>query len=169
VSPTQVSAIVPAATTPGNAQVTVLNGATRSNTVTVRVAPTAPGVFAVPPRGFGPGAILKADFSLVTPRNPARRGETVLIFLTGLGAVSPSVADGTPAPANPLSRVTAPVNVYIGRRRANVTFQGLSPNLVALYQLNVEIPANAPGGPAVPLAIETADAFHDQVDIAIAP
>jgi len=35
--------------------------------------------------------------------------------------------------------------------------------------LNVEIPQGAPGGASVPLAIETLEAFHDQVDIAIAP
>jgi uncharacterized protein (TIGR03437 family) len=169
VAPGQISALVPQRTALGPARVVVVNGANRSNEVEVRVAATAPGVFTVPPVGIGPGAVLKTDFSLVTARNPARRGETVLIYAAGLGAVTPAVADGTAAGANPLSTVNAPVNVYIGGARAEVSFKGLAPGFAGLYQLNVRIPMNAPGGPGVPVGIETPEAFHDQADIAIAP
>ena len=68
-----------------------------------------------------------------------------------------------------LSRTTGTVNVYVGGRRATVSFAGAAPGLAGLYQLNVIIPADAPLGNSVPFAIETANAFHDMVDIAIAP
>ena len=168
VSPALVIGMVPQATAPGTATLVVNNNGTRSNTVEVTVARTAPGIFTVPPAGVGPGAVLKTNFTLVSPANPARRGETVLVYLTGLGAVSPAVPDGAAASSNPLSLVTGTVNVYIGGVPAQVTFKGLAPGLAGLYQLNVVIPAGAPGG-SVPLAIETAEAFHDQVDIAIVP
>jgi len=170
VSATQISFLVPQATeTTGQAVIVVVNNAARSNEIQVPVARTSPGIFSVPPAGFGPGAITKANFSLVSSENPARRGETVLIFLTGLGAVSPAVPDGAAGGANPLNLVTAAVNVYIGGEAAQVTFKGLAPGLAGLYQLNVVIPANAPGGAGIPVGIETQDAFHDQVDIAIQP
>jgi len=48
-----------------------------------------------------------------------------------------------------------------------VIFKGLAPGLAGLYQINFTVPTNATTGSAVPLAIETPDAFHDMVDIAI--
>ncbi len=167
VSPAQLSALVPFATQPGTATISVTNNGTRSNSVSVPVSRTSPGIFTVPPAGIGPGAILHADYSLVGAAKPAQRGETVLIFLTGLGTSTPPVKDGDAAPVSPLSTVDTPVNVYIGGLAANVTFKGPAPLLAGLYQLNVSIPADAPVGNSVALAVETPDAFHDQVDIAI--
>ena len=112
--------------------------------------------------------MLHADYSLVSSASPARHGEIVQVFLTGLGAVSPAVAAGTAAPTNPLSLVTGPVAVFINGLPAKIFYQGLTPTLTALYQLNVMIPAAASAG-SVALAIETADGFTDQANIAIAP
>ena len=64
--------------------------------------------------------------------------------------------------------MTADVKVYIGGRLATVIFKGLAPGLAGLYQINFTVPTNATTGSAVPLAIETPDAFHDMVDIAVA-
>jgi uncharacterized protein (TIGR03437 family) len=169
VGPDRVSLLVPQATAPGTASAVAIVGANRSNTIQLPVARTAPGVFSAAANGVGGGAILKTNFSLVTPQNPVRRGDTVMIFLTGLGEVSPGVADGVAAPSSPLSAVTANVNVYIGGVRASVSFKGLSPGLVALYQVNAVIPALAPTGANIPVGIETPEGFTDQVDIAIAP
>jgi uncharacterized protein (TIGR03437 family) len=169
VGPDRVSLLVPQATTAGTANVVAVAGGNRSNTIQLPVAQTAPGVFSASSNGVGGGAILKTNFSLVTAQNPVRRGDTIMIFLTGLGAVSPAVADGVLAPGSPLSTVTANVNVYIGGVRATVSFKGLSPGLVALYQVNAVIPALAPTGPSVPVGIETPEGFTDQVDVAIVP
>ena len=89
--------------------------------------------------------------------------------MTGLGAVNPTVADGVAAPASPLRLVTSNLTVYIGGQQASLLFKGLAPFFAGLYQLNVTIPTLAPIGSSVPLAIDTGDAFYDQVDIAIAP
>ncbi|HUS06566.1 MAG TPA: hypothetical protein VMZ52_09735 [Bryobacteraceae bacterium] len=167
VSPGQINALVPFGTTESTASIVVNNNGSRSNSVTVPVARTSPGIFSVPSAGFGPGAILHADFSLVSASQPARPGETVLVFLTGLGAVSPAVQDGTAGPsAPPFSITTAPLNVYIDGLPAAVSFNGLAPGLAG-YQMNVTVPLNAGSGSNIPIAIATPNAFHDQVDIAI--
>jgi len=145
----------------------VNNNGTKSNTVIVPVAKTSPGIFTVPSAGIGPGAVLHADFSLVSAAKPARVGETILIFLTGLGAVTPSVSDG--APPNILTDTTAAINVYFGGISARPVYKGLSPQFPGLYQVNVVVPAGTPTGTNTSLAIETPDAFHDQVDVAINP
>ncbi len=169
VSANQISALVPFATSGTSAEIVIRQGNQESNRVTVPVSRTSPGIYAVSQNGVGAGAILKADFTPVLPSSPTRRGDTVLIYLTGLGALNPALADGAAAPGATLSRVTDTVNVYIGGQRATVSFAGAAPGFAGLYQLNVVIPANAPIGSAVPLAIETASAFHDMVDIAIQP
>ncbi len=155
--------------TGSTATIVVNNNGVRSNAVVLPLAKTSPGVFTVPPAGIGPGAILHSNFSLVSATAPAKRGEAVQIFLTGLGAVTPAVADGASAPSSTLSVLQSPANVYIGGRKADVFFQGLAPGLAGLYQLNVFVPKDAPTGAGIALAVETVDGFHDQVDIAVAP
>jgi len=163
----QISALVPFAATGATATIVVVNNGQRSNTVEIPLARSAPGIFTIPPAGTGPGALLHADYSLVSAAAPAKRNETLLLFLTGLGPVTPVIRDGAAAPSSPLSTVTADVKVYIGGRPANVVFKGLAPGLAGLYQINFTVPANAPLGQSVALAVETPDAFHDMVDIAI--
>lgn len=169
VSANQISALVPFATSGISADVVVRAGNQESNRVTVGVSRTAPGVYSLSQNGIGPAAMLKADFSIVSPTNPGRPGETILIYLTGLGAVDPPVGDGAAAPTNTLSRITSNVNVYIGGQRATVSFAGAAPGFAGLYQVNAVIPPNVPAGNAVPLAIETLQSFHEMVDLPIAP
>lgn len=169
VSAGQISAIVPFGTTGSRATIMVDNNGTRSNTVDVPLAATAPGVFSLSQSGAGAGAILKSNFSVVSGSNPARRGDSILIFLTGLGAVSPAVPDGAPGPVSPLSNTTQRPVVRIGGAAATVTYSGLAPGFSGLYQLNVIVPNTAPFGQAVPVSIETTQHFHDQVDVVIEP
>src|SRR5262249_16699700 len=55
-----------------------------SNVITLPLQQYAPGVFAV----------THADFSPITQANPAKRGETLLLFCNGLGAVTNTPASG---------------------------------------------------------------------------
>jgi uncharacterized protein (TIGR03437 family) len=171
VSSTQINALVPYATIEQTATIVVNNNGVLSNAVQVPVSQTAPGVFTLNQNGVGDGAILHADSSLVSSANPAHPGETVQIYLTGLGSVAPTVADGTAAGASPFSVTTGTPDVLIGGQLALVTFSGLAPGLPGVYQLTVSVPntliVSSPG--AFPLAIRTAFSFHDQVDIELAP
>ena len=84
VSSGQLNVLVPFATTGPTATIVVNNGV-NSNSVTVPVAATSPGIFTIDQSGSGGGAILHADYSPVNAAKPAAAGETVLVFLTGLG------------------------------------------------------------------------------------
>ncbi len=169
VSATQLSALVPFATSGNSAEIVVRNAGVESNRVTVAVARTSPGIYSQPQNGIGAGAILRQNNSLLTAANAARRGETIQIYLTGLGALNPPLADGVAAPTATLNFVVDNVNVYIGGIKATVSFAGAAPGFAGLYQLNVVVPNTAPSGNAVPVAVETGTSFHDMVDIAIAP
>ena len=99
------------------------NNGVPSNIARVYCGLTAPGIFTIPSGGIGNGAIQHSDFSLVSTASPAKVGETVLIYLTGLGAVTPPVAAGAAAPSNPLASATVP-DVYIDGVKARVVFPG---------------------------------------------
>jgi len=146
VSPGQISAVVPFATTELIAGIQVINNGVPSNTVTSYVNLTAPGVFTQPVGGLGSAAALHGNFSLVTAANPAQIGETISIFVTGLGDVNPAVADGAPGPANPLSLATNAITVYIGGQQATTSFVGLAPGLIGLDQINVQVPSGVSSG-----------------------
>ncbi|PYT31281.1 MAG: hypothetical protein DMG57_05570 [Acidobacteria bacterium] len=110
----------------------------------VSIFNTPPGVFKVDATH---GAIQHgADYSLVAPSHPAARGEIVIVYATGLGAVTPPVPDGQPTPNTPLSFTKILPTITIGGQPAEVLFSGLTPGAVGLYQLNVRIPRNAPSG-----------------------
>ncbi len=162
-----ITAIVPYGVTGPTATFQVIVNNVKSNTVDVPLAATAPGVFSVPPNGLSDAAVRHADGTIVNSGSPATRGETVAVYLAGLGAVNPTVSDGqaTPATPNVLYKVTGPVNVYIGGEPVqNIAFAGLTPTLAGLYQVNVTIPVTSSSGPQS-LAIQTADCFTDMVTI----
>ena len=69
----------------------------------------------------------------------------------------PGPVDGNAAPLSPLFRTTAYVTATLGGMSVPVTFAGLTPTQIALYQVNVQVPAGAPAGNAVPLVITVTD------------
>jgi uncharacterized protein (TIGR03437 family) len=116
---------------------------------TVSLADYSPAVFTYADPGSGQqiAAAQDAGFGLITPSNPAKRGQGIQVYANGLGPVDPRPASGEPSPAaEPLSRSTAIPTVTIGGVPAQVIFSGLTPSSVGLYQVNVTVPQDAPVG-----------------------
>lgn len=138
----QINFQVPTSVTGSSATLEVVspNG---SETTTISLAAVAPGVFSFSSDGKGAGAILHANFTPVNDQNPAGAGEVVLIYLTGLGATNPPVADGVLAPTAP--SVVRP-SVTIGGQSARVDYAGTAPGFAGLYQINAAVPAGLAAG-----------------------
>jgi uncharacterized protein YecE (DUF72 family) len=81
------------------------------------------------------------------------------IYMTGLGQVTPLALAGFAASESPLAEAVAQPGVLIGETPGIVTFAGLTPGFVGLYQVNVLIPGYAPTGMQIPLTIGTTDNF----------
>src|ERR1017187_659737 len=151
VSPNQISAWIPYEISGQSfATFQVLVNESKSNTVTVYVDNSSPGIYTLAENGIGPGAILHADYTVVNDSSPAVPGETVLLFMNGLGTVTPQVGDGVAASSNPLNYSdeynAGSVSVYLDDgvdppAQANVTFAGLAPGFAGLYQVNFTLPA----------------------------
>jgi uncharacterized protein (TIGR03437 family) len=144
----EIQAIVPYGIGSGVVTIQVINNGVPSNTVTMYAGLTAPGVFTQPENGLGYGAVQhNADYSLVTPSNPAQPGEYLIVYLSGLGAVSPTVSDGTAAPGSPsYSLDTNSITVYIGGQSVTPVYSGLVPGSAGLYQLDVQVPTGLTAG-----------------------
>jgi uncharacterized protein (TIGR03437 family) len=165
VSSNQINAIVPYETI-GLMAPTVLveYQGLSSNGFTVQTAVTAPGIFTQTASGSGPGAILNQDYTLNGPGNPAARGSTAIVYVTGEGQTLPGGVDGKVTVANisgvgpvtpaPLLQVSA----TIGGEPALVEFAGEAPGMVSgVLQVNVQIPADAATG-NLPVAVTVGNA-----------
>ncbi len=150
VSPTQINFQMPYETAVGNAQALVTTSVGNSGVFSFVVQTTAPALF----QYDGNNAVAdNSDFSLNQPSNPASPGDFIVAFATGGGAVTNQLADGVPAPSQPLSRVTAtPLGAKIDGEDATVSFAGLAPGFVGLLQMNITVPSDLPSG-AYPLII----------------
>ena len=111
--------------------------------------------------GIGAGAILHSDYSEVKDSNPAKPGETVLMYMNGLGPVTPQVTDGVSAPCGPLSVSDEAANISVllddgvSFSPANVLFAGLAPGFAGLYQVNFTVPASGLANGEVRIALGT--------------
>jgi len=168
VSANQVNLQTPFDASGSEATIVLNNNSSDSNTINVPLAATSPGVFSVQQTGFGPAIVTDANFQLITEQNSAAPGQVLIVFLTGLGAVNPPFADGSPGPSGPLSRVVDQnLQVLFDGEAGSISFAGAAPGFVGLYQINVAVPTTTFTGPAVPLQIVTTNAFVDFVDVAI--
>lgn len=146
VSPTQIDAQVPFQLTPGTQyQILVeVNGAL-STPAPVQIVSAAPGICNI---GGGVVAQHAIDYSLVTPASPAVPGEYLIIYLSGMGATNNAVATGSVTPGSPLSNPLTTATLTLNGVPVSLAngFVGLTPSAVGLYQINFQVPANAPAG-----------------------
>jgi uncharacterized protein (TIGR03437 family) len=153
-SATQVSVIVPyevAGT--GTTSLMIEYQGTRSNTTTVPVIDSLPGIFTASAQGFGQGAIINQDGSINSSQNGAAPGSIVSIYGTGAGQTNPSSTDGT-ITGNVLEKPQLPVTVQIAGENATVFYAGAAPGEPSgVLQVNAQIPADAPRGTNVPVVI----------------
>jgi uncharacterized protein (TIGR03437 family) len=160
VSPGQINAQVPMEVPAGMQIVLVDNGNGAGVSYAVNVAPVAPAIF------FSPvAAVLKnANYSLVSGANPAKAGDVILIYATGLGQTSPDMTTGTLLPVGMIAQ-TAPVSVTIGGKPATVVYSIAAPQFAGLYQVAVTVPAGVPG--SVPVVIQQGNGVSNTVNIAV--
>lgn len=112
----------------------------------------------------GPAVVHSSDFSLVTPAKPAKAGELLSVFASGLGPTNPAVGFGQPFPAGSSPAVNAPVQASFNGAAAEVLFAGGYPGGVDAYQVNIRVPAGAAPGAA---ALVLTSGFITGVPVAI--
>ncbi|MCL4219316.1 MAG: hypothetical protein KJ052_20230, partial [Candidatus Hydrogenedentes bacterium] len=117
--------------------------------------PAAPSIFHSGTAGPNSNlpTIYRSNNSLVTISNPIHRGETITIYLTGLGKTWPAVETGMPAPADPPAASLVAPTVTLGGVSLDVKFAGLAPGQVGVYQIEAGVPITISTGLSIPLLI----------------
>ena len=127
-----------------------------SDNFNLTILPTAPSVFrngVAGPVTDAPAVVRATNNQLVTLSNPIHRGDSVTIYLTGMGRTSPAVETGLPAPGDPPAAVLVPPTVTLGNVELPVAFAGLVPGEIGVYQINAVVPGFVAAGMAEPLTI----------------
>jgi uncharacterized protein (TIGR03437 family) len=164
----EVTLQVPCEVTPGNSVPVIVNAGSGSTTVNVPVQTVSPGIFqTVMSDGVSRAVVVRDDGSFADvggtdvydPNNPARRGETVRIYATGLGPTMPAV--GTDSIQDPNADLVGYDATVAGTMQAGIVGSGglqiisarQAPDLIGVYEVQVVIPSNAPTGNSVQIAI----------------
>jgi uncharacterized protein (TIGR03437 family) len=116
-----------------------------SSAVTLSVVSAVPGVYTNTGSGSGPVTAINQDGSANSILHPAPKGSIIVFYASGLGTVSPPLAEGAVPPISPLS-IAPGVTATVGGASAPVQFAGLAPGFPGVYQLNVQIPPGTPSG-----------------------
>jgi uncharacterized protein (TIGR03437 family) len=124
---------VPADTSLGPVGVVVSNNGDLSATVDTNIAAAGPVILAV----------THADGTPVSAAVMAVPGETLSIYATGLGAVNGNLPIGAAAPGDATLTTLATPQALIDGAPMTVTFSGLSPGFIGLYQVNAVVPTPA--------------------------
>jgi hypothetical protein len=96
----------------------------------------------------GPAVVHSSDYSLVTAAKPAKSGEILTLFASGLGPTRPGVDPGQPFTANPPQVANSPIEVLVNGKSGDVLYAGGYPGAVDNYQINFRVPDGIAPGPA---------------------
>lgn len=167
VSAGQINAQIPYEALPsggsGTINVTVSNNGNVSPPQPIVINSAVPGVFAVSGHAI---AIIATDASdprygtLAAPAgsipglttSPAHANDVLIVYATGLGAVTPAVQSGHDSLDQLRTTVLTPT-ILVGNVPGPLYFSGLTPQFPGVYQINVGVPQVTPGN-AVPLQVQ---------------
>ena len=152
-SPGQVNFVVPSWLRPADVKVRVLRQGVAGPDVVATLLDAAPELFR---DTAGYAAATHADGSLITMDAPARGGEIITLYASGLGATSPDLPVlGAPTVAQLIQRFDEIRVVVNGAavEQGNITYAGVTPGSAGLYQVNVRLPEGADPDPEIRLAI----------------
>jgi uncharacterized protein (TIGR03437 family) len=149
VSPTQVNFLVPTSLIAGPVNLQLVVDSAAGPAIPIMLGTSAPSLFqldAVTVLG------VHLDNSLITPASPAQSGEVVVLYATGVGPTSPSaIPDQIPnaaATVTPLSSFSLLMNGTAVDPH-QILYVGVTPGFAGLFQINWQIPANAPANPEI--------------------
>lgn len=161
ISPDQINAQIPSTVAVGPQELRVITPAGASDPQTITVNEIEPGLLA--PESFKLGD--KQYAQAFSPDGtalelPARPGDTIVLYGVGFGPVTPDASAGDVVQR--FNSLVLPFQVFLGGRLAELSYAGLAPGKVGLYQFNIVVPDTAPGD-AVPLTFSLGTSTGQQV------
>jgi uncharacterized protein (TIGR03437 family) len=162
VSSSQINAVAPyslAGKTSVNVTVQYLGVA--SAATTLPVVPSMVGLFTANSSGTGQASIVNQDASTNSTSNPAALGSTVTLYATGMGATNPQISDNA-VPQNTSVQPALPISAMIDNQSANVVSAYAAPGMLGVLVINVQVPASAHVGNAIPVVVQVGSSQSQQ-------
>ncbi|MBN8732066.1 MAG: hypothetical protein J0L64_16105 [Acidobacteria bacterium] len=137
---------------PGAPVAVVVRSGGGSSTVNgVPVVDYQPGLFETIDQNNRRYAVaIRPNGTYVTPENPARTGEVIRVFVTGIGQTTPAIAAGQTGSGQ---RVLAEIVVGLNDQGVRLVSATYAMNLTGLYEIAFEVPAVSQTGNDRPLAV----------------
>lgn len=155
VSPQQVNAQLPF-NVEGHVTLVLRTPGGVSDNYNLTILPSAPSVFSMSVPGSSklfPTIVRYGNGQLVTQSNPIHQEESIVIYLTGMGRTTPAIEAGVPSPSDPLATTLIPADVTLAGVDLPISYAGLAPGQVGVYQINAQVPWWIPTGDEQPLVI----------------
>jgi uncharacterized protein (TIGR03437 family) len=125
-----------------------------SATVSMPVLAATPGIFqTVMSDGTARAVAFRPDGTFVSLQNPARRGETIRVYVTGMGPAVPAVTTGALPFAGGDAMILGQVIVGVNNSGARLISARVSPNLIGVNEVAFQVPADSPTGNDVVLSV----------------
>jgi uncharacterized protein (TIGR03437 family) len=131
----------------------------RGPLIQLTLTSAAPGLFQLDAQN---AVATRPDASVITPSSPAKPGDIVELWVTGLGATTPP-ADGfqIPTAAAPL---VAGANLAIlldgvAVDASAIEYAGQAPGFPGLYQINLTLPVSTGANPEILLQLDGASSI----------
>ena len=173
----QLAALLPSSTATGAATLTVTYNGQTSGGISFQVVSNNLGIFTVDSSGQGPGILTYGDYSLVstikapncggpnTACGAANPGDTLILWATGLGAVTGNETGGSGLGQN---MPNIPLALWLGGVKITPSYQGRSGCCVGEDQIVFTVPNNVPVGCAVPLVAQIGPLVSNTVAMPVA-
>jgi len=113
-----------------------------------------------------PAIVHASDYTLVSASKPAKAGEMLTLFASGLGPTNPAVPYGRPFPLGSAPVVTSPVVVRVNGQAVQASYAGGYPGSIDGYQVNFQLPAGTASGTGT-LSLVSGYIGGGQVSIAV--
>ena len=151
VSPTLINVLIPTLLIAGPATLQIEVDGLAGPAAAIVLGNTAPAL-------FQPDATtvlaVHLDGSLITPASPARAGEVIVLFATGLGVTQPAQIPNQLAPGAAEIAGRADFQILLNGASVDpsqILYAGAAPGFAGLYQINLRMPASIPNNPEIRL------------------
>lgn len=173
VAPEEIVAQLPSTVPPGEHKLTVRQQNQPPVSADFTVAPYAPGLFTQPEKELPYAEIYHADGRPVTPEDPAKPGQTLLLTATGFGPTTPQWLDGFFTPENQELPLRDAVELIVEGEPHPILWAGAQPNRVGRnmirFVLGPILPAPESEGHNLKVRVRIQDRHSNTVLLPVAP
>jgi len=156
VSPGQINFLIPANLLPGTSGVQLVIDGLAGPLIPIQIVPASPELFQLDPQN---AVATRPDGSTITPAAPAKPGDIVILYATGLGeTLPPAVYSELPTSAAPLKQM-ADFHILldgVAVAAPSILYAGIAPGFAGLYQINLRLPDSTGAHPEIRIGVGAA-------------